>query len=458
VRDERKAKIETNKRDENNMIKYVIWGAGHRGRILYELLGKERIIAYLDSNPDKIGKTYLDCPIIDYSAYKAKYKSYAVIVTMVFGGGVTEILEQDQIFYFDLEKCPPEFMGYGLTIAKNWFKNKEWNFSDGILLYGSTLYTVLVYEKLRKQGYQNISVFLPSSMNQKKQIMFSKMFPEICLAQKNNLHCNTILLTEKTTDLEIDLKNVPVIDIVDWTQYIEDYQNRKIELLKDQYKNRRCFIVATGPSLTYDDLACLHQNHEFCISMNSIFTCFPKTQWRPDCYTVLDAGGILMWRDQFHKLKDVAYKFIADSQPYFDYTQLDDSWYIYHSILDDYSIKNMLFSDDFSKKVYNGSTVTYACIQLAVYLGFQEIYLLGLDHNYKKDVRSHFTDQAEPEEIFDGMNEQNRILDVSYAAYQKAKKYALENNIKIYNATRKTCLDVFEQVDFDTLFDLSSKS
>ena len=35
------------------MVKYAVWGAGHRGRILYELLGAERIAAFIDSNPAK---------------------------------------------------------------------------------------------------------------------------------------------------------------------------------------------------------------------------------------------------------------------------------------------------------------------------------------------------------------------------------------------------------------------
>ena len=112
----------------------------------------------------------------------------------------------------------------------------------------------------------------------------------------------------------------------------------------------------------------------------------------------------------------------------------------------------MLFSDDFSRKVYNGSTVTYVCIQLAVYLGFKEIYLIGVDYNYTANAKNHFTEQPELDGVFDGMSGQNRIQDISYIAFQKAKEYASNHGIKIYNATRTTCLDVFEQVDFDTLF------
>lgn len=40
------------------------------------------------------------------------------------------------------------------------------------------------------------------------------------------------------------------------------------------------------------------------------------------------------------------------------------------------------FSADLTEGFYDGSTVIYACIQLAIYMGFQEIILLGADHNY----------------------------------------------------------------------------
>lgn len=434
------------------MVKYAVWGAGHRGRILYELLGADRIAAFIDSNPAKTGTTYLNCPVIDYETYKKEYRRYVIIVSIVFGGGVTELLERDRIFYFNVEQCPPEFMGYGLNTARHALKEWDLKIPDNAVLYGGTLYTVLVYEELQKRGRRNLSVCLPSSMEEKMRSLFSEMMPEIRTIQSKEIDSQTILLTEKTRGLEPELSGCPVLDIADWTQYVPAYHNHKIEALKNRFRGRRCFIVATGPSLTYADLSRLHDNHEFCMSINSIFTCFPETPWRPDCYTVLDADGITMWQGEFHKLKDIPCKFIADCQPYFDYTQLDESWHVYHSILDDFSIKHMLFSEDCSRKVYNGSTVVYVCIQFAAYLGFKEIYLLGVDYSYRKNGKNHFTKQVEPDEQFDGMNGQDRIQRISYEAFRRAGEYASSHGIKIYNASRKTCLDVFEQVDFDTLF------
>ena len=43
------------------------------------------------------------------------------------------------------------------------------------------------------------------------------------------------------------------------------------------------------------------------------------------------------------------------------------------------------FSRDIASVVYSGQTVTYSMIQFAAYMGFKEIYLIGVDCNYSKD-------------------------------------------------------------------------
>lgn len=46
------------------------------------------------------------------------------------------------------------------------------------------------------------------------------------------------------------------------------------------------------------------------------------------------------------------------------------------------------FSDDIAQEISEGFTVTYAEIQMAAYMGFKEIYLLGVDFNYSKILDS----------------------------------------------------------------------
>jgi hypothetical protein len=41
------------------------------------------------------------------------------------------------------------------------------------------------------------------------------------------------------------------------------------------------------------------------------------------------------------------------------------------------------FQEDISKGIYEGFTVTNVCLQVAFYMGFQEVYLIGIDHYYQ---------------------------------------------------------------------------
>lgn len=47
----------------------------------------------------------------------------------------------------------------------------------------------------------------------------------------------------------------------------------------------------------------------------------------------------------------------------------------------------------------------------------------------------------------------NHYEDRMILAYESAKKYVDSHNISIYNATRGGMLEVFERVDFDSLFE-----
>ena len=105
-----------------------------------------------------------------------------------------------------------------------------------------------------------------------------------------------------------------------------------------------------------------------------------------------------------------------------------------------------MFSEDVARVVYGGATVTYACIQIAVYMGFKEIYLLGVDCNYCKGSNSNYFFWEQKADVM------NHKEDRMVLSYESAREYADSHGIKIYNATRGGMLEVFERVEFDSLF------
>lgn len=243
---------------------------------------------------------------------------------------------------------------------------------------------------------------------------------------------------------------------------------RLIRSVREKYKTvnekRRCFIIGNGPSLTVQDLDTLREHKETCIASNSIYNLFGQTDWRPDIYTVHDFQEIKKTHDKISAVKSEL-KIAAQSAAGRIYDI--DGAITLRLIEPEESRETVFFSDDISKCIYDGGTVTYVSIQCAVYLGFREIILLGVDHSFAREERkdgtveinnmnkNHFTNYQT--EDFWGNNksdEETVIFPVDFAtmAFETAKQYADAHGIKILNATRGGKLEVFARVNFDSLF------
>lgn len=226
-----------------------------------------------------------------------------------------------------------------------------------------------------------------------------------------------------------------------WSNH--DY--KKINDYKNRYHGNRCFIIATGPSLTLQDVSRL--KNEYTFGMNSICLLFDKLGWETTFYGVQDTGVYLKLREYYKNFKKTTL-LLGDGLPLkganvpnhipFTINYLDHK----HS----YKRLNTKFSLDASKYVYDGYTITYSLIQIAVFMGFKEIYLLGNDCSYPKDpTKQHFADfgHIDPSTL----TARDRIL----FAYQYAKDYLENTDVKIYNATRGGALEIFPRVDFDDI-------
>lgn len=220
--------------------------------------------------------------------------------------------------------------------------------------------------------------------------------------------------------------------------------------LKDSKKGKRCFIIGNGPSLCVQDLEKL--KNEDCFAANGIYNIFSQTSWRPKYYIVMD------------RYFDVAPEVIRDMEC--DMVFLGDYYWRFHDVLREDAIclhqhvplnpSRLPISRDIEKNVTNTYTVSFVAMQIAAYLGYREIYLLGFDHAYglefDKDGRlvekegnvAHFYQDKHPERITANVIEMTR-------AYVAFREFALAHGIAVKNATRGGKLEVFERVDFDSL-------
>ena len=101
------------------------------------------------------------------------------------------------------------------------------------------------------------------------------------------------------------------------------------------------------------------------------------------------------------------------------------------------------FSTDLAEGIYTGYTITYFAIQLAVYMGFKEIFLLGLDLAHREG-KTHFFGID-----FHSQNHENSEFIKMERKMCEAAKILKDMGISIYNCSPITKSKAFPFMDFD---------
>lgn len=432
-------------------MKFIIYGAGKRGKELLDALGAENVVAFADFDNTKCGTEYCGLPVVGVEELYMISAIATCVVTPVNGRkNIVEELKNSGIINTIPIKAFDDVLRYGKDYIFDHFINKYSGYN--IAIYGMSAGAIVLYEylieRMQKQVYW--------VAEEKSEIMESLCNEGISASDFYKICQDVDIVINTEFDLPEQLKRFlpKKIRIIGLQEILEEgcpIYNKQIEVFRNIHCGKRCFIVATGPSLLVHDLDILCENGEKCISMNRVYNLFAQTAWRPDYYMIEDA---MMIEDLGREIADMnlPVKFVS-SMPaeYWKQREVKNSIKYKLINLDMTGGEPPLFSENIEKCVYEGSTVTYACIQLAVYMGFSDIYLLGVDFNYSQDLydeRNHFAGYQKDKKIRLNKVYPERML----AAYESAKQYAKEHGIRIYNATRGGKLEVFERVNFDALF------
>ena len=227
----------------------------------------------------------------------------------------------------------------------------------------------------------------------------------------------------------------------------------RLKKYKNLYDGKSCIIVGNGPSLKVEDLE--KANNMISFASNKIQNIFGNTNWRPTYYCIADRK---IYLDLYKNINEEIKNIFIQIDTLRKYPNFNENFAPYYIRLLDGTFYPSLpkFSNNILNGIYDGNTVTYMMLQIAIFMGFKTIYLLGIDHNYSQTLNPDGTVSYDSN-IKDHFSDSDVIKNVpalykSTIAYQAAKKYADEHGIKIYNATRGGKLEVFERIDFDSLF------
>ena len=233
-------------------------------------------------------------------------------------------------------------------------------------------------------------------------------------------------------------------------------------LLKNQnkYAGERCFLLGCGPSLKNTDLSLLKD--EFVMGVNGTYLI---EELSLDFFCSVSH---VFWKDHVEGIRDIdcerlflPYWLEESIQP----QKTGVSWLngIQHSDYKRFSSERPLeFSREASKSVFLGGSVIFVCLQILFQLGFEEVVLLGVDHDYgidpksmpqngvvvdSKNLSTHFTDNYYPQDT-----QVHIDIHSSERAYSMAANAFSDVGRKVLNATPGTKLEVFPKINLEDCF------
>lgn len=256
--------------------------------------------------------------------------------------------------------------------------------------------------------------------------------------------------------------------------YISDKNVRnlapRLEIFRNKYIGNRCFIMGNGPSINLMNLNLLHP--EYVWATNRAYLLFPQVQWRPSFYTAVDVRVVPDISTEIKKisneLPDTCFFFPVGFREKCILQSKENIYWFNELPLDENNLPNGMFTNNASKWVASARTVTISAIQLAVFLGFNPIYLIGCDTSYsvpnsvilengnsdlyistQDDDENHFI----PNYFGKGSKWHNPHVDRMIFHYEQTKIFCDGIGVNIYNATVGGRLEIFPRVSFETLFE-----
>jgi len=228
--------------------------------------------------------------------------------------------------------------------------------------------------------------------------------------------------------------------------------DKLLSCYKNIHQGKRCVIIGNGPSLNKMDLSFL--KNEISFGLNRIYLGFEKWNFMPTYY--VSVNKLVIEQSMNEILKIPVPKFIAlAGLPYLPVGHNVIALKTAGLPLDDVTP----FSVDPHERIWEGFTVTFVALQLAYYMGFGEVVLIGVDHHFSdsgpanREVISQGDDHNHFHPKYFGKGVSWHLPDLinSEVAYRVAKIAFEADGRRIIDATVDGKLTIFPKVDYKEL-------
>lgn len=147
----------------------------------------------------------------------------------------------------------------------------------------------------------------------------------------------------------------------------------RLQRFKNRHKGEEMVLICNGPSLNRTNFNLIRKRH--IMGLNKIFLGFNKFKIYPKYYVAVNQKVIEQSKEQIEKLNCI--KFMPPQE---DRSILNESALSYWIKAD---LPPMGFSTDLALGVHQGWTVTHVGLQIAYYMGFDRVVIVGMDHRYR---------------------------------------------------------------------------
>ena len=216
---------------------------------------------------------------------------------------------------------------------------------------------------------------------------------------------------------------------------------RKLKKLKNTFKDKKAIILGNGPSVDLDFCERIDKEKFIVFSANRIHLIYPETRFRPHYVVSSDPQVISDFGKEIKQanLKEGIKVFFA-GRNYFN------------KIIDVY----LLYLNPFKFKINpyfglaGGGGSLFIAIQLAYYFGIKQMYLYGVDHNFKFSLNNglangdnnHFIKNYRSGKSW--IPPRTKLIEQSF---KKCDMFLRNENGFLFNSTNGGLLNVLERKD-----------
>ncbi|WP_159950354.1 6-hydroxymethylpterin diphosphokinase MptE-like protein [Polaribacter septentrionalilitoris] len=228
----------------------------------------------------------------------------------------------------------------------------------------------------------------------------------------------------------------------------KNMRKERMGSFKNKYEGERCILVANGPSLKKMNLSFLKDEISF--GLNRIYLAYDDMGFKNDYLVSINSLVLSQFCKEIENLNMP--KFLNwESRKFFNKKNTNTN-FIYRRFFGKKFGKNPIDS------LNPAATVTYAALQIIYFMGFKEVLIIGMDHNFstkqsntpnKLEIRDEEEDvnHFHPNYFPKGSKWETPDLTSSEYFYRIARKEFEKDNRRIFDCTVEGKCQVFEKGD-----------